>query len=104
MNLPSNSNNNSNDQGNNPKSSGPSFPGLDVLQKLGENLGGQIAAKGEQLSEQIAAKIPEHAKTMSVLLRHLLIVSHTVPADRVRSHVPQGLELDTVKVDGQTCA
>jgi hypothetical protein len=41
---------------------------------------------------------------MTVTLRHFLIVSHAVPADRVRSLVPAGLTLDTIKVQGETCA
>src|SRR5215210_52837 len=48
--------------------------------------------------------IPENLKTMTVTLRHFLIVSHAVPADRVRSLVPAGLTLDTIKVQGETCA
>ncbi|HEX8235595.1 MAG TPA: DUF2071 domain-containing protein [Abditibacteriaceae bacterium] len=56
------------------------------------------------IGEQIAEKIPDNMKTMSVTLRHMLLVSHAVPAVRVRPLVPASLELDTLKVNGETCA
>lgn len=48
--------------------------------------------------------IPEDMKTLSVTMRHLVIVSHAVPAARVRSLVPAHFALDTLKIAGETCA
>ncbi|HEX8550018.1 MAG TPA: hypothetical protein VF681_00545 [Abditibacteriaceae bacterium] len=49
-------------------------------------------------------QIPEEMKTISVTLRHFLILSHAVPASRVRDLVPPQFALDTIKVNGETCA
>jgi hypothetical protein len=67
----------------------PSFSGIPSLSSI---------------SEQIADKIPDNMKTMSVTLRHMLLVSHAVPVARVRPLVPSTLELDTLKINGETCA
>jgi hypothetical protein len=67
----------------------PSFSGIPSLSSIGE---------------QIADKIPDNMKTMSVTLRHMLLVSHAVPVARVRPLVPSTLELDTLKINGETCA
>lgn len=48
--------------------------------------------------------IPGDIKTMSVTQRHVLIVTHAVPAERVRPQLPAQFALDTLKVQGQACA
>jgi hypothetical protein len=49
-------------------------------------------------------QIPENLKTTTVTWRHVLIMSHAVPVDRVRKLVPDQFVLDTMKINGQTSA
>lgn len=56
------------------------------------------------LPDLLSEKIPDNMKTMTTTLRHLLLVSHAVPADRVSAIMPAGFDLDTIKVGGQSCA
>ena len=52
----------------------------------------------------LTARIPEHLKTITTTQQHVLIVTHAVPAARVRRLVPAHFELDTLKIDGEICA
>lgn len=56
---------------------------------------------------QVGLQLPQFEddlKTMSVTMRHTIIVSHAVPAIRVRRLVPSSFfALDTLKIGGETC-
>ena len=52
----------------------------------------------------LTSRIPEHLKTVTTNQQHVLLVTHAVPVARVRALVPAPFELDTMKIDGETCA
>lgn len=57
--------------------------------------------------DELTGKIPDNMKTVSVERRHILTITHAVPAPRVLEKLPAlpaNLALDTLKINGENCA